>query len=159
MPKGIPVFHISGLQTKVKDLFRKYSRISITPKKLEWINDKLLERNHRKIWMPNVNQSVLRRGALCKVCKHSSLMNYERGRFICPKCGFKSKEVLMEGLHDYRLLFKPWLTTNEFREFFQIPSYKTAYKLLIRLEFQYEGANRGRIYFIPENMLDRPITS
>ncbi|MFJ8234798.1 nuclease-related domain-containing protein [Ureibacillus sp. NPDC094379] len=93
VPPNVPIFHVSGLYTRVENLFKKYPIKSISKEQLALIHNKVLTMYSRKHWKPNIETSRFRKGALCKECKGQAGMIYKRGRFICPVCGFKSKEV------------------------------------------------------------------
>lgn len=158
-PKNVSIFHLSGLQTRVQNLFKKYPQSRITQEQLEMLNVNLLAIQKRIIWKPNIDRSKLRKGVLCKECKYNSVMEFKYGRFVCPVCNLKSKDALYEALHDYRLIYKPWITNREFKIFFNVSSSNTVNKMLKRLGFEYEGVNRGRIYFIPEDILKKSYLS
>lgn len=154
IPKNVPFFHLSGLTSRINFLFNKYPENYISTTQMEILKNLLLEETYYNDWSPKVNKKKLRKGVICKECIDKAIMLYNRGRFICPNCNRKSKSALLEGLYDYRMLFKPWITNSEFKAFFKISSRETSYKLLNRLNLAYEGTNRGRLYYIPDTILD-----
>lgn len=151
VPKHISVFHLSGLQSKLNELYHQYPK-RINLQQMKEIAEHLLSKRIKKEWRPNIEIEKLKKGALCERCNYKIAMFYKRGRFICPRCNFNSKDVLIESLHDYSLLFKPWITKSEFSKFFNIPK-KTAYKLIVKLPLEPIGESRGRIYMIPKDIL------
>ncbi|KGR80221.1 nuclease-related domain-containing protein [Ureibacillus manganicus] len=151
-PKRIPAFHLSGLNSHVNSLFHKYSKQVITLNELNLLKDYLLEILERDNWKPNIDKSKLKKGAICENCNDHSPMKYYYGRFICQKCKSMSKDILLESLLDYRVLFNPWISNNEFKQFFSISSVKTSYKLLKSLNLDSKGNDRSRIYYIPNNI-------
>ncbi len=76
-------------------------------------------------------------------------LKYVYGKWICNYCGYKGKEALITGLHDYRLLINNKIKNKDFKSFFNIPTEDT--KILARLNLPYEGDKKGRVYKIPEN--------
>lgn len=151
VPNHIPVFHLSGLQSKLMALYNQYPK-KISLQQMKKLTEHLMRMQVKKEWHPKVDSGKLKKGALCERCNYQIRMIYKYGRFICPKCSFSSKDVLIESLHDYALLFKPWITKNEFSNFFGIPL-KTSYKLIAKLPLKAVGENRGRIYRIPDDIL------
>lgn len=152
-PKRIPAFHLSGLNSHVNYLFNKYSNEVVTFEELTILKDYLLEILKRDNWKPNIDKNKLIKGAICEKCSNQSFMKYHFGRFVCDNCSVLSKDVLLESLLDYRLLFSPWISNNEFKEYFSISSAKTSYKLIKSLNLNFKGNNRSRIYYIPDNIL------
>lgn len=152
-PKRIPAFHLSGLNAHVNSLFYNYPKQVITSNELNLLKDYLLEILERDKWKHNIDNKKLIKGAVCANCIDRLSMKYYYGRFICEKCNTMSKNVLLESLHDYRLLFSPWISNNDFKQFFSISSAKTSYKLLKSLNLDFNGNNRSRIYYIPYDIL------
>src|SRR5690606_38285646 len=151
VPKRVSVFHLSGLQNKLNNLYQQYPN-TISPKNMDKLKEYLIKIQKKKSWEPNLDRGKLKTGALCKNCDYKIRMNYEFGRFICPKCNTKSIDVLIEALHDYSLLYKPWITKREFSEFFGIPINST-YRIIIKLPLEAVGKNSGRVYKIPKDIL------
>ena len=147
MPKQFSIYKLPGLRIKLQQLLQTHPKI-ITANTLKTIHEKLMERYKPKKWEHPYKHIIINNGALC----HCGLdMTYKRGKFQC-RCGYMSKEPLLQGLHDYRLLVNDWITNSEFRAFFHIASEDSANKLLMRLNLQAIGEKRGRKYLIPENI-------
>lgn len=152
VPNHISVFHLSGLQSKLTALYNQYPK-KISPQQMKKLTERLMRMQVKKEWHPNIDCGKLKKGALCERCNYQIKMDYKYGRFICPRCNYSSKDVLLESLHDYALLLKPWITNNEFSKFFNIPI-KTSYDLLKKLPLYPKGVKKGRIYIIPEDILE-----
>lgn len=152
VPNSISVFHLGGLQSKLDALYRQYPK-KLSTQQMEQLKEELVKMQIPIKWRPQIDVRKIKKGALCKQCEYQTVMDYKKGRFICPKCNFKDKETLIEALHDYALLIKPWITNAEFSRFFDIHP-KTAYELIKKLPLQQKGEKRGRIYIIPENILE-----
>ncbi|MEO4053422.1 nuclease-related domain-containing protein [Solibacillus sp. CAU 1738] len=147
MPPHFQVFKLSGLRLKLHDWLKSYP-VRVSNNMVFLIKDELLKKYKIRKWKHPFGKIPIRSGALCKC---GSVMYYSRGRFVCA-CGQISREALLQGLHDYRLLINEWITNKELREFFLIDSADVANKLLTRAGFYYEGSNKGRRYLIPETV-------
>ncbi len=147
MPKQFSIFKLPGLRIKLQQLLQSHPKI-ITVNTLDTIHKNLMERYKAKKWEHPFKHVVINSGALCDC---GSVMTYKHGKFHCS-CGYISKEPLLQGLHDYRLLINNWITNSEFRTFFHVPSEDSANKLLKRLNFHAMGEKRGRKYLIPEHI-------
>lgn len=155
VPNHIPIFHLSGLETKIANLFNKHSKPYITKEECKRISSKLFEIHKQKNWTFQVNPSHLQNGVLCRNCNYKSTMKFNKGLFYCPKCNDQAENSVFEALHDYQLLIKNKVSNLDFREFLNIPSIYAANRLLKKLNLPFEGVNRGRIYHIPENILEK----
>lgn len=153
VPKYPPTIHASGLRTFAKRFMSQHPCV-LTNSQLDKLGKFFMERLISRKFDLNISLNRIRKGALCEKCNYQSAMKYQDGLWTCPRCGFSSKKVLLEGLHDYRLLIDEKITNREFREFFGVGSSDTAQKILSRLNLKAEGKNRGRYYIIPENILD-----
>lgn len=150
MPKQYNVFKIEGLSLKLKQWFEQYSDV-ISAEQIEKLATKLVQKHNIRRWdWQNVFKDInIQKGPICK-CRLP--MQYVKGSFIC-RCGYKSKEVILEAMNDYRLLYDEWITNKEFREFVGIPSPDTAFKWLNKLSIECIGANKARKYRISDSLL------
>ncbi|WP_346235307.1 nuclease-related domain-containing protein [Lysinibacillus telephonicus] len=152
-PNNAAIFHVSGLQTYVYNLFAKYQKNQISPHKLEILKNYLLAIRKRKIWDPKIDKNKLRKGVLCKACNYKSVMRFEHGNFICPMCKAKNKDALYEALYDYRHLHSEWITNYDLRNYLNIGSRFAVKRLVSNLNLEYEGIRKDRKYRIPDNIL------
>lgn len=148
IPGEIPIFHAIGLRTEVKKLLLKYKKPLIADVHFELLKQELLKLYYPGTYRPRFEIPPIRKGAICTCGR---IMQYKRGKFFCT-CGIESKEALLQGLHDYRLLLNEWITNREFRDFFLIESEDTVNKILKRLDFHYEGKNKNRRYLIRKDI-------
>ncbi|RHW40064.1 NERD domain-containing protein [Lysinibacillus yapensis] len=122
VPREVSIFHASGLHAEVSRLLGKYKEKQITALQLNYVMKDLMKRHSPKSWKPKIDFSKLRRGVLCEKCEYKSVMVFEHGRFICPKCSFKSNEAHLQALLDYRYLCNEWITNRELRDYLNIDS-------------------------------------
>ncbi|MFC7685884.1 nuclease-related domain-containing protein [Ureibacillus sp. GCM10028918] len=151
IPKGISIFHASGLQTELDKLINKHRERGITPNQLDTFKMELMSIHQRDEWKSKVNPSKLRKGVLCRNCDYKSIMVFEYGSFKCVRCGIKSKDAYLEALSDYRYLISEWITNRELREFLGVESRYSINRLLKELKLEYQGTYRDRKYRIPES--------
>lgn len=154
IPKTASVFHMSGLQSKLNKLIQKYPKASISDSHYKIIQSRLLELYKQKIWKPNLENKRIRKGVLCRNCDYKKEMKFEHGAFICQTCRYKSKDVILEALQDYKYLFSEWISNSEMREFFGVKSRYAVARLLKELNLEWEGTFRDRRYKI-NNILDK----
>ena len=94
-PEQFHIFKLPGLRLKLQQWSKTYP-IQMNENMLDLIKQELLNRHQPHKWQHPFGQVMIRRGALCECDK---VMQYRRGKFICP-CGIKSSEALRQGLHD-----------------------------------------------------------
>lgn len=148
VPNEFVIFYAIGLPAEIKKLLLKYGNFSLSGAHYEMLANQLLSLHKPTIYAPKFEVPPLRKGAICE-CRRG--MTYKAHTFKCS-CGKSSKSYLYHGLHDNRVLFSVWITNPEFRDFFLIENGDTANKLLKRMEFYYEGSNKGRRYLIPKDV-------
>ncbi|MGE7672098.1 nuclease-related domain-containing protein [Lysinibacillus sp. NPDC094403] len=153
-PNTIPIFHVSGLQTHLNSLFKKYTQAILSDEQLTQIAQQFLSRHQSSKLPASIDSSRFRRGVLCPKCQYKSQMHYSRGIWICSYCQYASEEIFAEALQDYRYLVRPTITNKQLREFFDIPSSDAANRLLRKFQFPYTGSYKNRVYQLPENLVE-----
>ncbi|MFJ8235012.1 nuclease-related domain-containing protein [Ureibacillus sp. NPDC094379] len=148
VPNEVPIFHASGLPTELKKWFEKHQNSKLYDEHFHLLTEDILTRHQPKIYKPRYEIPPIRKGTLCNCGR---VMKFNRGKFECV-CGVRSKEPLLQGLHDYRLLVNEWITNREFREFFKVENEDVVNKILFRMKLTYEGSTKSRKYLIPENI-------
>lgn len=154
VPKAVPVFHLSGLHSKLDKLFHKYPNEFVTDSQFNELKKRLMDKLKRKIWRPNIEKSNIVKGALCKTCNHKIVMEFIHGTFVCPCCKKSDKEACLQGLYDFKYLYSDWVSNSELREFLQIESIYSVNRLLKKFNFERKGANKNRVYKIPHEIVN-----
>ena len=147
MPARYHIFKLKGLRLKLNDWFEKYPKM-VNQNVLQLLKKQLMLHYVPQNWQHPIKNLKLQEGALCNC---GSVMNYKHGKFTCG-CGNVSREALLMGLHDYRLLIDEWITNMQFRSFFKIESADTANKILKRLNLRSEGTTKTKRYYIPKDI-------
>lgn len=147
MPKQFSIFKLPGLRIKLQQLLQTCPK-KINTNLLQYLHQKLIEQYKPQKWEHPFKSIALKHGALCKC---GNVMRYSHGKFICS-CGNVSKEPLLQGLHDYRLLIDEWISNRQFREFFNIDNEDVVNKIFKRLGFKEEGKTKSRKYLINKDI-------
>ena len=150
--KEVSVFNITGLRSKLEKLFEHYSQV-VSDEQLDYVKDHFITCYTRLPIKRNYPQVLLLPGAICTTCRKQ--MVHVRRCFQCVACGGKNSRGMYEAMHDYRLLYKEWITNSEFREYMGISTVYTASKMLKRMNLPHTGGNKNRRYFIPEDILEK----
>ena len=148
----VDVFSITGLRSKLVKLFNQFPEV-LSEQQLDYVKEHFMlcykkQELNRKY--PNV---PLLKGVLCNACK--AQMIHERKGFRCVRCGNKNSLGIYEAMHDYRLLYKDWITNSEFCDYVGVESMHTATKMLKRMDLKGVGEKRYRKYLIPRDILDK----
>lgn len=151
-PKSVPVFHLSGLQSKLNKLLNKHPKPYITDYQCKEIQKRLLEKLKRKKWRPILDNRDIARGVLCRACNYRTAMEFKHGTFVCPLCNRKSKNACMEAIFDYKYLYSDWFTNSEIRGFLNIDSIYSVTRLLKKFNFETRGSYRNKKYKIPDEI-------
>ena len=148
MPERFAIFKLPGLRLKLQQMFQTYPK-KINYNLLQSLYYKLVDQYQPQKWRHPFQQIEMKRGALCHCGK---VMSYHQGSCHCD-CGYVSKQPLLQGLLDYRLLIDETITNKQFRQFFYIENEDVSNKILKRLGFSYEGKTRSRKYWIDEHLI------
>ncbi|MFY3793023.1 nuclease-related domain-containing protein [Ureibacillus sp. MALMAid1270] len=148
VPKTVSIFHRSGMQSKLNELFRKYPNSYLSDHNFKVIQKKLMEMYKRKIWRPKIKTENIKKGVICNNC--GKIMKYIYGAFVCPICNKKSKDDILKALIDYRYLINEWITNRELRTFLGIDSRYSVARLIKSFNFEFVGDLKSRKYKIPD---------
>lgn len=151
VPKTVPIFHLSGLQSKLNKLFQKYPKACVSESQYKELQVKLLEKYQRIKWRPEIDSSKITKGVLCKTCYYKTVMQFKHGAFACPVCNTKCKDAFLQAVYDYNYLFRDWISNSELRNFLQVDSIYSVARLFKKLNLEYEGTFKNRKYKIKEN--------
>src|SRR5690606_24732721 len=111
--------------------------------------EKLYCAHTKELWRSNEKP---RTGVLCLNCKQK--MYPTNNGFKCFHCKICDKEHLAvrRTLYDFKILYGPEITNNQFRDFAEIKSRYTAVGILNRHLPKKHLAGRGSKYYIPNDI-------
>ncbi|MEC1176930.1 nuclease-related domain-containing protein [Metasolibacillus meyeri] len=151
-PPHYLIFHVTGLRTKLQQLFEKYSP-SVTSEQLHNLKVLLLANYERKPFVRSIIPAKTIIGALCPHCQPTVRLQHWRGKsFQCPRCDNRFTDAIPKGLRDYKILFGELITNRAFRQFFGMKDVKVASKLLAHLNLESRGERKTREYIIPDKV-------
>ncbi|MEO4054136.1 nuclease-related domain-containing protein [Solibacillus sp. CAU 1738] len=150
----IPIIHASGLQAHVDKLYKKHNTAVLEVQEVQQLVGLLLQLHQSKPYQIKFKHEQVIKGVLCSQCFCKKPMNYYHGTWHCTYCGWKDKRIFLETLQDYRLLFGPKITNEQLRDFCFLECNQQAKHLFRRWKLPSEGANKGRSYIIPDDILD-----
>ncbi|WP_174614908.1 nuclease-related domain-containing protein [Virgibacillus ihumii] len=96
-----------------------------------------------------LHKTDFRTGVPCAKCNFSQMVPIKYSKWGCPKCDYTETDAHVRRILDYFLLFGDTLTNRECREFLQIESPRTAYRILNSMNLKFAGNNSARKYFAP----------
>jgi len=147
-----PIILVQSLRAKLAQLRQQYKE-RYPMDIIQSIHDYVMSQNTFYEANRYVSIHSLKRGVLCPHCNFKSTMHYESRTFCCPICLRTNRKALLLTLRDYRILVGPHINNSQFREWTGVSSCKTASKILARLNFDYVGSNRKRIYTVPQEYM------
>jgi hypothetical protein len=96
----------------------------------------------------NIPVSDIITGVQCPACLFAPMI-YNRHKWVCPTCHCISKEAHIRAIDDYCLIYKPWFTNLEIRNFLHIPSQRIASYFLSTINFTRVGHTSDTVYHQP----------
>ena len=137
------------LFNKIEDCAKQYKQVKIQPEKLHEIAHFLLSKHNPKpidiLKEYDLTETDLDYGVQCQLCNHIP-MDYQRGKWICPKCNHPSKTGHNEAINDYFLLIKPTITNRECQTILHLSTSDITRKILISLNLPTTGHTKKRLY-------------
>jgi hypothetical protein len=138
------------LLNKVENIANSYQTNCIDMKDLKKLCKLLLKHHTPKQYNIPEEYQIPKEDILTGVkCPHCQAlpMVYKRAKWHCPSCKASSKDAHLAAVEEYFLLFKPWITSSELKEFLRLPSSSVARKLLSRMNLLTAGNTKNRIYY------------
>ncbi|WP_420491315.1 nuclease-related domain-containing protein [Neobacillus drentensis] len=134
---------------KIEDIEKRYKQVKIQPEKMKEVAHFLLSKHSPKpieiLKEYELTETELFLGVQCPSCTHIP-MNYQKGKWICPKCNSPSKTAHFEAINDYFLLIKPTITNHECHTILHLPTSDITRKILLSLQLPTSGHNKKRLY-------------
>lgn len=85
-------------------------------------------------------------GVICPECSHTPMIR-RSAKWICQKCGCKSKNAHIGSLKDYSLLIGNSITNKQAKEFLHLSSSSVTFQILQSMNLRHTGTKKGRVYF------------
>jgi hypothetical protein len=144
---------------KAHDLIKRIEELEMYHKKV-WVSEKdifklssLLLRDHTPkreeiLKLFKIPESDITKGVQCPECLVAPMI-YHRHKWICNTCKFIAKDAHIKAIYDYFLIFKPWFTNCEIRNFLNISSPRAVGYLLSFLDLPRLGYTSDTVYHQP----------
>lgn len=147
------VIHSAKLPFAISSIEQEYEKNFLSENQLFQISQQMVT-NHTPLNIDilaqyKIPKGDILKGVICSYCK-SLPMKRSKGKWICPKCSFVSKDAHLSALEDYSLLIDSTITNQKMRDFLNIQSTSIANKLLFSLKLESSGVKKGRIYYFGE---------
>lgn len=84
-------------------------------------------------------------GVQCPTCSFLPII-YNRQKWMCPSCKGVSKDAHLGAINDFFLIFKPWFTSSEIRQFLHLPSPRIVSYFLSLLHLNRAGHTSDSVY-------------
>ncbi len=98
----------------------------------------------------NISPSKVITGVQCKTCFSFGMLR-KHGSWICPKCGWKSKDAHVQAIYDYLFLLDSKISNRKCCEFLHLSSPFIANYLLSTMNLSHSGFNKDRFYFLSDS--------
>ncbi|RDU37591.1 hypothetical protein DRW41_07050 [Neobacillus piezotolerans] len=145
------VCHAYSLVQKILEMDKFYSREALNNFEIEEVCKLLLklhspdQPNIMKIY--GLTDRDILKGIYCPKCAEK--MALHNTKWICRKCDYHSKDAHVQKIKDYFLIYRPFITNKQLRFFLDIPSRRSAYRMLTSCQLRLTGNGKGRIYYAP----------
>lgn len=143
------VIHKNYIPTRIQELEQTHIERSLSDKEIKRIV-KYIQKEHTPaeneiLKNYQITKDEINKGVYCPKC-FTIPMNRVHSTWYCDVCQYKDKHAHVPTLRDYYLLFGPFITNNQFREFMQISSHALATRILTTLNLFHTGTKKGRVY-------------
>ncbi|MDM5226598.1 nuclease-related domain-containing protein [Cytobacillus sp. NJ13] len=143
------VVHTEKIIDRLMNAKSKYNKQILWPNDINRLNEKILCKNspldNDILNTYGINRKDLLRGVQCHSCKSFAVVRKD-GKWCCLKCKMISRTSHMEAITDYLLLFNSKITNKECRDYLNLESRHTAYRVLKSLNLSGDGPAKKRIY-------------
>jgi ribosomal protein L37AE/L43A len=144
------VTFLTNLPNRIKTINAKLPNAILTEKELRKAS-RILNQKHTPdqfAFMDFFKLSIkeIKTGVICPECSHSPMIR-KSAKWICLKCGCKSKNTHITALKDYALLIGNSITNKQAREFLHLSSSSVTFQILQSMNLRHTGTKKGRVYF------------
>lgn len=139
------------LPTKVKKIHHSYKKPILSVKETKKLI-RLIKKGHTEEQNSVIDSLSIDKGDILKgvICPNCSSMPMERiyGSWLCRKCDHKEKNLHLNSIEDYCLLFGTEITNLKLRNFLCIRSEALATRILKSAAISSKGSTRDRVYIL-----------
>ena len=145
------VTHAEDIPHLLGEQQQRPSSIKLDQKQIQNLS-KMLVLSHQKdcssiVPSYKMSSSDIQTGVQCPKCESLQMRRgIIQGGWQCEMCHNISKDAHIQALEDFLLLVQPTITNRQFRDFLQISSSKTAYRLLSQLSIPRTHSNKHSFY-------------
>ncbi|WHY01689.1 nuclease-related domain-containing protein [Neobacillus sp. DY30] len=140
------------LLKRIEELERYNKKVWMNEQDILNFSDLLLKKHTPKrtdiLSSFKIPKSDIITGVQCPACLFAP-MTYNRHKWICPTCKIISTDAHIRAIDDYCLIYKPWFTSSEIRNFLHLPSPRTVTYFLSFLNFTRVGNTSDSVYHQP----------
>lgn len=134
---------------KIEEFKNRYKKEIFSQKDIKRLS-KLLIKSHEPegshLSKFNLTPADFIPGVACPSC---SRLYMERisGSWHCTSCGTRSSDAHIQTIMDYFLIGNPSITNKQLRMLLQLPSDKTASRILLKMNLPFSGTTKNRVYY------------
>jgi hypothetical protein len=143
------------LLNRVQEIDQHHPKEVLSEKEIKKLSNLLLKKHIPQhpdlLKYYSLTHSDFHKGIQCPSCSTFGMIRL-KWHWICPHCAHSSKTAHLGLILDHFLLFKPTITNQEFRNFANMPSIKSANRMLSVMHLPISGTTKGRIYHMPEDI-------
>jgi ribosomal protein L37AE/L43A len=144
------VIHAEKLVDRLMEAKSAYNKQIMWPNQLQTLNKLIFERNtpleNQILSEYGISEKELLKGVQCHFCKSYTLIRKD-GRWCCTKCAKVTRTAHIQAITDYFLLISTQITNKKCRDFLNLNSRHTAYRILKSMNLTFEGPSKTRFYF------------
>lgn len=141
------------LPTKLQKVHHSYKKpilsVKETKKLIRLIKKGHTEEQYSIIDSLYIDKGDIINGVICPKCK-ALPMTRVYGSWLCSKCEHKGKNLHLDALNDYYLLFGHEITNQKLRKFLCIHSVALATRILNSVTTTTKGSTRDRVYHLSQ---------
>jgi ribosomal protein L37AE/L43A len=148
VPPGTKVWSADEVPLRLNNLELSKPRISV--EKMNALGDYFLATQQTYNPFPlapkfDIELPQIENGVFCPRCRLKKMDRFLR-KWECKSCFLLSADAQYEAIEEWFMLCKPTITTNECKEFLELPNIEAAKRLLKRMDLEESGSKRHRKY-------------
>ncbi|WP_238378820.1 nuclease-related domain-containing protein [Halalkalibacillus sediminis] len=144
--RGVELF---SLNKKIRELSSQYSHSLTSMHGLKSIGHQIAHSHSPKkvdlIKELGLSKNEIKKGVICPSCNYLH-MYYQKRKWSCPRCSYRSASAYIETLKDYYILESDKINTSTFQKITKLTARHHAYYYLNKLNLSVIGGGRSQKY-------------